>query len=66
MSQRNDTAIWSGLFRISAESGQTLQAQIRQAIVAAILDRQIAASMPLPSCRILWCWPSSSSSIRAS
>ena len=53
MAQRNDTAIWSGLFRISAESGQTLQAQIRQAIVAAILDRQIAASMPLPSCRVL-------------
>ena len=53
MAQRNDSAIWSGLFRISAESGQTLQAQIRQAIVAAILDRQIAASMPLPSCRIL-------------
>lgn len=53
MSTRNDTAIWSGLFRISAESGQTLQAQIRQAVVAAILDRQIAASMPLPSCRIL-------------
>ena len=53
MAQRTDTAIWSGLFRISAESGQTLQAQIRQAIVAAILDRQIAASMPLPSCRIL-------------
>ncbi|MBL8582789.1 MAG: PLP-dependent aminotransferase family protein [Rhizobiaceae bacterium] len=53
MTQRNDTAIWSGLFRISADSGQTLQAQIRQAIVAAILDRQIAASMPLPSCRIL-------------
>jgi GntR family transcriptional regulator/MocR family aminotransferase len=53
MSSRNDAAIWSGLFTISAESGQTLQAQIRQAIVAAILDRQIAASMPLPSCRIL-------------
>lgn len=53
MPTRNDTAIWSGLFRISAESGQTLQAQIRQAVVAAILDRQIAASMPLPSCRIL-------------
>ncbi|TIN67000.1 MAG: aminotransferase class I/II-fold pyridoxal phosphate-dependent enzyme, partial [Mesorhizobium sp.] len=40
MPQRNDTAIWSGLFRISAESGQTLQAQIRQAIVAAILYGQ--------------------------
>lgn len=53
MANRNEAAIWSGLFRISAESGQTLQAQIRQAVVAAILDRQIAASMPLPSCRIL-------------
>lgn len=53
MPTRTDPAIWSGLFRISADSGQTLQAQIRQAIVAAILDRQIAASMPLPSCRIL-------------
>ncbi|TWG55195.1 MULTISPECIES: PLP-dependent aminotransferase family protein [unclassified Aminobacter] len=53
MSSRTDPAIWSGLFRISPDSGQTLQAQIRQAIVAAILDRQIAASMPLPSCRVL-------------
>jgi GntR family transcriptional regulator/MocR family aminotransferase len=53
MPSRNDSALWAGLFSISAESGQTLQAQIRQAIVAAILDRQIAASMPLPSCRIL-------------
>lgn len=53
MPSRTDTAIWSGLFRISPHSGQTLQAQIRQAIVAAILDRQIAPSMPLPSCRIL-------------
>jgi GntR family transcriptional regulator / MocR family aminotransferase len=53
MPSRNDPAIWSSLFRISPDSGQTLQAQIRQAIVAAILDRQIAPSMPLPSCRIL-------------
>lgn len=53
MATRNDSAIWSGLFTISPDSGQTLQAQIRQAIVAAILDRQISPSMPLPSCRIL-------------
>lgn len=53
MPTKSDAAIWSGLFRISPDSGQTLQAQIRQAIVAAILDRQITASMPLPSCRIL-------------
>ena len=45
MAARNDPAIWSGLFRLSPDSGQTLQAQIRQAIVAAILDRQIAASI---------------------
>lgn len=53
MAIRSDSTIWSGLFRISPASGQTLQAQIRQAIVAAILDRQIAVSMPLPSCRVL-------------
>ncbi|GHC80056.1 PLP-dependent aminotransferase family protein [Limoniibacter endophyticus] len=50
---KDDATAWAGLFRLSTETGQTLQAQIRQAVVAAILDRQISASMPLPSCRIL-------------
>lgn len=53
MATRNDSTMWSGLFSIAPSSGQTLQAQIRQAIVAAILDRQISAKMPLPSCRVL-------------
>ncbi len=53
MTTRTDKTIWSGLFSITPGSGQTLQAQIRQTIVAAILDRQISAKMPLPSCRIL-------------
>ncbi|WP_309085927.1 PLP-dependent aminotransferase family protein [Chelativorans sp.] len=53
MPTRNDAALWAGLIKISADSSQTLQAQIRQAIVSAILDRQIPLSMPLPSCRIL-------------
>lgn len=53
MAARNDNTMWSGLFSITPGSGQTLQAQIRQAIVAAILDRQISAKMPLPSCRVL-------------
>ena len=53
MASKSDSTMWSGLFSISAGSGQTLQAQIRQAIVAAILDRQISAKMPLPSCRVL-------------
>ncbi|MEZ5812738.1 MAG: PLP-dependent aminotransferase family protein [Rhizobiaceae bacterium] len=53
MPSRSDDTMWSGLFSIAPHSGQTLQAQIRQAIVAAILDRQISAKMPLPSCRVL-------------
>jgi len=53
MATRNDAALWAGLIKISTDSTQTLQAQIRQAIVSAILDRQIAPTMPLPSCRIL-------------
>ncbi|WEX09407.1 PLP-dependent aminotransferase family protein [Chelativorans sp. AA-79] len=53
MPTRNDAALWTGLIKISSDSSQTLQAQIRQAIVSAILDRQISLSMPLPSCRIL-------------
>ena len=53
MAARGDNTIWSGLFSITPGSGQTLQAQIRQAIVAAILDRQISAKLALPSCRIL-------------
>ena len=53
MAARSDNTMWSGLFFITPSSGQTLQAQIRQAIVAAILDRQISARMPLPSCRAL-------------
>lgn len=53
MSGRSDKTLWSGLFRISVDSGQTLQSQIRQAVVTAILDRQMPANQPLPSCRTL-------------
>lgn len=53
MAARSDNTMWSGLFSIAPGSGQTLQAQIRQAIVAAILDKQISSKMPLPSCRVL-------------
>ncbi len=53
MSARTDKTLWSGLFRISPDSGQTLQSQIRQAIVTAILDRQMPVNQPLPSCRTL-------------
>ncbi len=53
VSGRSDKTLWSGLFRISVDSGQTLQSQIRQAVVTAILDRQMPANQPLPSCRTL-------------
>ena len=53
LSGRSDKTLWSGLFRLSIDSGQTLQSQIRQAIVSAILDRQMPANQPLPSCRTL-------------
>ncbi len=53
MGSRASNNLWSGLFRISVDSGQTLQAQIRQALVTAILDRQVPANQPLPSCRAL-------------
>ena len=53
MSARTDKTLWTGLFRISPDKGQTLQSQIRQAIVTAILDRQMPVNQPLPSCRTL-------------
>lgn len=53
MQVKNDAGLWASLIKISPDSTQTLQAQIRQAIVAAVLDRQIVPSMPLPSCRVL-------------
>lgn len=53
MAPRNDFALWAGLIRLQPDSAQTIQAQIRQAIVSAILDRQVSPSVPLPSCRVL-------------
>jgi GntR family transcriptional regulator/MocR family aminotransferase len=53
MGARSSRNLWSGLFRISAGSGQTLQSQIRRALVSAILDRQVPINQPLPSCRAL-------------
>jgi hypothetical protein len=53
VASRTDSTIWSGLFRISPTRARPLQAQIRQAIVAAILDRQIAGVHAAPLCRVL-------------
>ena len=53
MTAGGDTALWSGLFRLSPRSGRTLQSQIRQTIVDAVLSGRITPQQPLPSCRAL-------------
>ncbi len=45
--------MWSGLFRLTHDGSQTLQSQIRQAVVTAVLDRLVPIDKPLPSCRAL-------------
>ena len=46
-------AQWSGLFRIAPDSGRTLQSQIRETVVGAVLNGRMRADQPLPSCRTL-------------
>lgn len=53
MPQRSSHTLWTGLIRLTQDSSQTLQSQIRQAVVTAVLDRLIPIDQPLPSCRAL-------------
>lgn len=45
--------MWHRLFQLSGTSGQSLQSQLREALVKAILDGHIPADIPLPSSREL-------------
>jgi len=45
--------MWGRLFELSADEGRPLQSQIRQMMVAAILDRQLVQGSPVPSTREL-------------
>ncbi len=45
--------MWNRLFQLSGTSGQSLQSQLREALVKAILDGHIPADIPLPSSREL-------------
>lgn len=47
------TAIWRELFERSARPGLGLQGQLREMMVAAILDGQLPADTPLPSSRAM-------------
>lgn len=50
---RSDRAMWSRLFELDTDSGVSLQQQIRETLVGAILDGQIPVETPLPSSREL-------------
>lgn len=53
MPSRPDEMMWSQLFQLSLDGKGTLQRQLREKIVAAILDGKIPANRPLPSSREL-------------
>lgn len=53
MKTRLDQMMWDQLFSLSADSGLSLQRQLREMLVSAILDGHIAPDAPLPSCREL-------------
>lgn len=48
-----DRAMWYQLFQLDHQSGQSLQSQLRECLVKAILDHRIALDKPLPSSREL-------------
>ena len=45
--------MWRQLFRIDPDAPNSLQAQLRQELVKAILDGRVAQDCPLPSSRAL-------------
>ena len=53
MPVRSDGLMWHQLFHLSPESSQSLQAQLRENLVRAILDGHIPLDAPLPSSREL-------------
>ena len=53
MAHRPKTVMWDRLFTLSAASGMSLQRQIRQTLVSAILDGQLPVKVPVPSSREL-------------
>ena len=48
-----DRPMWRRLFRLDANIGQSLQSQLRQALVKAILDERVPRDVALPSSREL-------------
>ncbi|VVE65423.1 2-aminoadipate aminotransferase [Pandoraea captiosa] len=53
MSSRISAAMWNQLFSVSARAGMSLQSQIRQMLVSAILDERLMRGAAVPSSREL-------------
>lgn len=53
MGKAHEKPMWHQLFKLDAEKPQSLQSQLREALVKAILDNRIPVDVPLPSSREL-------------
>ena len=53
MSSRSERSMWHRLIQLGDKPGQSLQSQLREALVSAILDGHIPIESPLPSSREL-------------
>ena len=53
MSRSREQPMWHQLFQLDPKDSQSLQTQLRQSLVNAILDRRVSIDMPLPSSREL-------------
>jgi GntR family transcriptional regulator / MocR family aminotransferase len=53
MAAKNSDVMWERLLTLSSDNGMSLQGQIRQLLVSAILDGHLSANMPVPSSRDL-------------
>lgn len=53
MGKAHEKPMWHQLFKLDADKPQSLQSQLREALVKAILDNRIPVDVPLPSSREL-------------
>lgn len=53
MGKLHEKPMWHQLFKLDADKPQSLQSQLREALVKAILDNRIPVDVPLPSSREL-------------
>lgn len=53
MSRTREQPMWQQLFQLNHDDTQSLQTQLRQSLVNAILDGRVAIDLPLPSSREL-------------